>query len=96
MASKRKTVDRHFMIRCIQRLGYVPSTKSLIKQIQNNKLEFYYRESNRLSHWKWKDPIKNIDCILVYDKERKQLVTILFENSDTYLKNLKELYANEI
>ena len=80
MVSKKKTVEKHFSIRCIERLGYVPNEKDLIKLIQNGKLEHYDTQSNRVTRWKWTDPIKNINCILVYDKERHQIVTVLFED----------------
>ena len=79
--SKRKTVERHFSIRCIERLGYVPNEKDLIKAIHTGKLENYDRQSNRITRWKWTDPIKNIPCVLVYDKERHQIVTVLFEGN---------------
>jgi len=80
--SKKKTVDNHFAKRCMQRLGYIPNRKELINKIQTGKLEFNERQSNRVTTFKWKEPIKNIDTILVYDKLRKQLITILFEKED--------------
>lgn len=92
MASKKKTVDKHFAARCIQRLGYVPDTSELVRKIQKNQLEFFMKESNRVTHWKWVDPVNNISCILPYDKERKQVITVLFEDSDMYLNNQKEIY----
>ena len=95
MVSKKKTVDKHFAARCIQRLGYVPDSKELVKQIQDGKLEFHYRESNRITHWKWLDPIKGINCILIYDKDRKQIVTVLFEDTKMYLDNQRELYSSK-
>lgn len=84
MVSKKKTVNNHFAKRCIQRLGYIPNDKDLIIKIQNNELEFHFKQSNRVTHWKWVDPISNTKCILVYDKQRKQLVTILFEDLNNY------------
>ena len=78
--SKSNTVDVHFAVRCVQRLGYVPDTKELIKGIQLGKMEFYDKQSNRVTRWLWTDPINKIECILPYDKERKQLITILFKD----------------
>ena len=92
MASKKKSVDRHFATRCVQRLGYVPNQAQLVKAIQKGELKFFWKESNRVSQWKWTDPISGINCILPYDKDRKQIITILFEDSDMYLNNQKEIY----
>ena len=78
--SKKKTVDDHFARRCIQRLGYVPNQKELVRQIQNNMLEYVDRQSLRVTRWKWTDPVHKVDCILPYDKDRKQIITVLFES----------------
>lgn len=78
--NKRETVDRHFAIRCLQRLGHLPDVKDLVNKIQQNELEFFDRQSNRITRWLWTDLITNIPCILVYDKIRKQVVTILFRD----------------
>ena len=77
---KKKAVDDHFTRRCLQRLGYVPDMKELVKQIQNNLLEYVGRQSLRVTHWKWTDPVHRVNCILPYDKERKQIITVLFED----------------
>ena len=77
--NKRKTVDNHFAIRCLERLGYIPNKNDLVRAIQNGELEFLERQSNRVTRWSWVDPIKNIECILPYDKERKQVITVLFK-----------------
>jgi len=87
--SKKKTVSNHFKMRCLQRLGYVPNEKELVNKIQSGSLEFLYRESLRLTHWRWQD-INGVNCILVYDKMRKQIVTVLFEYNEDYINNLKE------
>lgn len=80
MGTKKKQVDFHFARRCIERIGYVPDTKELIKKIQSQKLEFVERQSNRVTVFRWVDPISNTVCRLPYDKERHQLITILFED----------------
>ena len=77
---KKDFVDRHFANRCLQRLGHLPDSKDLINKIQNQELQFVDRQSNRLTRWLWLDKITNIECILVYDKIRKQLVTISFKD----------------
>lgn len=87
---KKDFVDRHFANRCLQRLGHLPDSKDLVNKIQNQELQFVDRQSNRLTRWLWLDKITNIECVLVYDKIRKQLVTILFKDlmdlSYNYLK----------
>lgn len=80
--SKKKSVDTHFAVRCIQRLGYLPKKEDIVKDIQHGKLELYDRQSNRVTRWVWHDPLTGTECIIPYDKERKQLITILFKNLD--------------
>ena len=77
---KKDIVDIHFAKRCLQRLGYLPDSKDLVNKIQNQELQFVDRQSNRLTRWLWLDKISNIECVLVYDRIRKQLVTVLFKD----------------
>jgi hypothetical protein len=58
-------------------LGYIPNRRELVKLIQEAKLTFLDRQSNRVTRWLWIDPIKGIECVLPYDKERKQIITVL-------------------
>ena len=87
--NKKRTVDDHFTRRCLQRLGYVPDRRELVKQIQNNVLEFVGRQSLRVTHWKWTDPVYNVNCILPYDKGRKQIITVLFEDIYNEVRNVE-------
>lgn len=87
--SKKQNVDTHFSIRCMERLGYIPERESLVRDIRNGKLEFYKKQSNRVTMWLWIDPVKNIRCILPYDKGRKQIITILFERGRNEIENIK-------
>ena len=80
--SKRKTVDNHFAIRCLQRLGYIPNKDDIVKAIQRGELTFFERQSNRVTRWLWIDPIHSIECIIPYDKERKQVITVLFKREE--------------
>lgn len=77
--SKKKNVDDHFSIRCLERLGYIPKREDLVEAIKEGKLKFLKKQSNRVTRWLWTDPVNNIKCILPYDKERKQIITVLFE-----------------
>lgn len=80
--NKKKSVDSHFEMRCIQRLGYIPKREDIIRDIQTNKLKIYDRQSNRVTRWLWICPLTGAECIIPYDKERKQLITILFKDID--------------
>lgn len=80
MTNKKKSVDHHFSMRCIQRLGYIPDRKLLVEKIQKGILTFYEKQSNRVTCWLWTDPVSNVECILPYDKDRKQVITILFKD----------------
>ena len=77
--SKKHAQEKHFANRCLQRIGYVPDYKELVHKIQMNKLEFFERQSNRVTKFKWIEPVFNTHCILVYDNSRKQIVTVLFD-----------------
>ena len=87
--TKKDLVQTHFNIRCMQRLGYIPREDDLIKAIQNNKLEFLEKQSNRVTRWLWVDPVTNIICILPYDKGRKQIITVLFKEDRNEESNSK-------
>ena len=87
--SKKKSVDDHFSIRCIERLGYIPKKEDLVRAIQMGELQFLDRQSNRVTRWMWTDPVKNIECIIPYDKERKQVITILFKDIEDAKENFK-------
>lgn len=80
--SKKKSVDSHFELRCLQRLGYIPKRDDIIRSIQHGKLKIFDRQSNRVTRWLWTDPLTGTECIIPYDKERKQLITILFKDLD--------------
>lgn len=86
--TKKTMVERHFASRCIQRLGYIPDFNSLVTKIQNQELQLYDRQSNRVTRWKWIDPVHGISCILPYDGIRKQLITILFEDLEILKKKV--------
>ena len=77
--SKKKAVDNHFVLRCLERIGHVPSKNQIVKDIQEGRLHFYDRLSNRVTRWLWKDEVTNTEYIIPYDKERKQVITILFK-----------------
>ena len=77
MRNKRKAIKTHFQRRSLERIGVLLDEKELVKKIQNNELEFIERQSNRVTVFKYihnEEPYR-----LVYDKSRKQIITILYE-----------------
>lgn len=80
MANKRKAIKSHFQRRSLERIGVLLDDKELVKKIQANELEFVERQSNRVSVFRYKFREKSYR--LVYDKTRKQIITILFESKE--------------
>lgn len=80
MANKRKAIKSHFQRRSLERIGVLLDDKELVKKIQANELEFVERQSNRVSVFRYKFYEKSYR--LVYDKTRKQIITIFFENKE--------------
>lgn len=75
--NKRQAQKIHAKMRCWERLGaYISNDvlEDLIKKIQSGTLLFLERCSNRVS--KWKADINGVPCVIVYDKNRKNIVTI--------------------
>jgi hypothetical protein len=76
--NKTRCQQIHFRRRCTERLGFVPSKRELeelINKIQSNKSQFIERQSHRITVWR--DNFKDIDIILIYDKIRKQIITVM-------------------
>ena len=77
MGSKKKNVKKHFQKRSLERVGVLLNKKELVRKIQNHELEFVERQSNRKTVFRPKYLDKTYR--IVYDKQRKQIITILFE-----------------
>ena len=77
MRSKKKNVKIHFQKRSLERVGVLLNEKVIVNLIQENKLEFIERQSNRITVWRYVFMDKTYR--VVYDKQRKQIVTILYE-----------------
>ena len=73
--NKKQYLKKHFMQRSVERVGVFLEPNEIIKQIQNNKLEFIERKSNRVTLWKYY--YKDTAYKVIYDKQRKELVTII-------------------
>lgn len=53
------------------------NTETLIKEIQENKLQFIESQSNRVTVWRKIDKEDELDIVIIYDKKRKQVVTVM-------------------
>ena len=78
---KSKNIKRHFRHRCIQRLGFPLNNKELVKKIHNfdptdKTLKFYKKQSLSRTVWIYQNELNNRKYRIVYDKNRKEIVTI--------------------
>ena len=84
---KAKSQFIHFKRRFFERTGKDISNKEiqdLILSIKQGRLPLIDRQSNRVNRYRWTIetgcPPVLIDLVLVYDKSRQTLVTILYNN----------------
>ncbi len=82
---KKEAQRIHFEKRSLQRVGIILNRKEIIRKIHNQELEFIERQSNRVSLFRLIH--EGTAYKVVYDKERKQIVTILYENWEKCEKN---------
>ena len=80
MRSKKKAIRIHFQHRSIERAGVLLNEKDLINKIQNGELEFIERQSNRVTVFRYHHKEKTLR--LVYDKTRKQIITVLYDKEE--------------
>lgn len=76
MAKKEKTQREHARRRIMQRFDVVLSDfqmGEIVNKIQSNQFKLILSESNRVGHYR--GYINNIECEIVYDRNRKQLIT---------------------
>ena len=76
--NKRKCELRHVSQRYTERVGVAPSRAlitDLINQIQTGEAEFIRKQSNRVTIWRV--PHDGSDLKVVYDKQRKMVVTVM-------------------
>ena len=87
--SKHKTIKKHAKERAGERFGIIFDQKThdeVIKIIQDGKAKFVERQSNRITLFDVF--IDGKECRVVYDKERKTIVTFLnkdYKNSLFYI-----------
>lgn len=77
MGNKKKAVKKHFFRRSLERVGVLLDENDLIRKIQNHELEFVEHQSNRKTVFRLE--YNGQKYRIVYDKVRKQIITILFE-----------------
>ena len=80
MRSKKRAIKTHFQYRSIERVGVLLNEKELINKIQKGELEFVERQSNRVTVFRY--AYKNSIFRLVYDKIRKQIITVLYDKEE--------------
>lgn len=71
---KSKAQRIHALYRIEERIGSEVSSKQLVKHIQDGEAEFLYKPSKRLSVFRFTN--ERVDIVVVYDKNRKQVVTV--------------------
>lgn len=94
MSSKKKNVKIHFRRRSLERVGMIVDEIELIKKIQKQELEFVYSQSNRRKVYRTEFLGRTFRVI--YDKERKQLITIYPENVADNQSRASKRVLNEI
>lgn len=79
MTSKKKNVKVHFRRRSLERVGMIVDEQDLIRKIQNQELEFVYSQSLRRKVYRVE--FLEQKFLVIYDKVRKQLITIFPEDT---------------
>lgn len=77
---KNKSYRIHTEKRAVERYGYaftMATIASFIQQIQTGEAKFISRTSNRVTVWYVKHPDTQEQVKVVYDKQRKAIVTVL-------------------
>jgi len=85
---KKECQRKHFEKRCLERVGELLPYKEIVRSIKNSELEFLGKQTNRLVWYlyHYKDNL----YILVYDKLRHSLVTILFNDDEEYVRLMED------
>ena len=79
MTSKKKNVKVHFRKRSLERVGMIVDEQDLIRKIQKQELEFVYSQSLRRKVYRVE--FLKQKFLVIYDKIRKQLITIFPEGT---------------
>lgn len=79
MAKRNRKKDSQYIHACnraVERLGFLPDFKEIVKKIQSGKASFYRRDSDRITLWLMTFAEK--DMVVVYDSKRHSVVTFLY------------------
>lgn len=90
LAQRDKTYAQreHFKRRIAERCGITVNRhtyRDIIEAIQDNRATFVEKQSNRISVWLLE--VQGVQVKVVYDKQRKTLVTALTPEMDTNLRD---------
>ena len=82
---RRSDLQRHFHLRCMERIGIILHPDELKNRMQNRELEYVRKESNTKTHWLVPKDMLPKDykrrIVAVYDSVRHQFVTVLFDDN---------------
>lgn len=79
--NKKEAQQKHFERRSLERVGVILNQKEIVRQIQTGGLAFVERQSNRITLYRLEHSGKAYK--VVYDKLRKQVVTIMEAENET-------------
>lgn len=98
---KKKAQVMHTQKRCLERLGFYPEKQTIetwVAKIQNGSAKFLDRQSHRITRWVIAH--KEDEFIVVYDKNRKNITTILpmefVEHAKTKLNDKNNVWPSTI
>ncbi len=80
---KARCQSIHAKRRANERFGINLNSEQLVKEIQDQKLTFLTRQSNRVTLWRKKED--DLDIVVVYDSNTKEIVTVM--PYEWYLRN---------
>lgn len=70
----------HFQEKSLSRVGVMLDEQELIRKIQNREFRFVKRSTRNITMWAFEYNKEMFNA--VYDKERKEIVTILYDESN--------------
>ncbi len=91
--NKKKDIQRHAYNRCWDRFGFClgkQEQEELVSLIQSHQADFVEKQSLRITLWDVKYRDKSMR--LVYDKKRKKIVTVLYQDGKKWLYAKKSYF----
>ena len=84
---KKRNQRYHAEIRSFQRFGFVIDVDEAIRDIQQGRAKFLFRQSNRVTAWEISQKGERI--VVIYDKMRKMIVTTLPKEALEIKRNME-------